>query len=262
MKSAWTCVAVVGLAGLVAACSSSDSTGPETCDNSTVSGLYGFTTEGLNVAAVRTVTEGIANFDGNGNVTETSTTSTNGTFTTLTRTYTYAMAAATTATAATATTAASGCMVTLKDNGTNFANMFVVHGNLQMMGISTIPGTNAVEEFDRIDGTCSDATLNGAYSIMESNDTFGNLFVVASGTEIFDGKGDESEHLIVDKASGISTVDETGTYNLNPDCTGTETDPVLGVFAHIVAVRGGAEVKGIDMTPGTTELIDIERDQN
>ena len=256
MKSAWTCVAVVGLVGLVAACSSTDSTSPETCDNSTVSGAYGFTTEGLNVVAVRTVTEGIANFDGNGNVTETSTTSTNGTFSTLTRTYAYATAAAS---AATAAAAASGCMVTIKDNGNNFANMFVVHGNLQMMGISTVPGTNAVEEFDRIDGTCSNATLDGAYSVMESNGAIGNLFVVSSGTDVFDGKGNESEHLAVDKGGNLSTVDEKGTYSLNADCTGIETDPIAGVFSHIVAVRGGAEIRGIDMTPGTTELIDFER---
>jgi hypothetical protein len=256
MKAAWMCITVVGLAGLVAACSSSDSTEPETCDNSTVSGLYGFTSDGLNAFGVHAVVQGIASFDGNGNVTETSTTSTNGSFATLTKTYAYATAAAS---AASAAAAASGCMVTIKDAGVDFANLFVVHGNAQMTGFSAAPGTNATEQFDRIDGTCSNATLNGAYSILAINGAFGNLFIVASGNEVFDGKGGETEHLTVDKGGTLSTVDEKGTYSLSSDCTGTETDPVAGVIAHIVVVHGGTQIRGIDMTPGATELIDLEQ---
>jgi hypothetical protein len=261
MRSAWTCVAVAGLACLAAACSSSDSTAPEaTCDNSTVAGSYGFTTAGLNGFGVVAVTAGIANFDGQGHVTQTSTTSTNGTFTTLTKTYTYATAAASSASTAASGAAAAGCTVTMTDNGSNFANMFVVHGNAQMMGLTTAAGTNAAEEYDRIDGTCSNATLSGAYSLMETSGGFGNLFVMASGASVFDGKGNESEHVTVDRNGVFSVVDEKGTYSLNPDCTGTEIDAVAGVFGHIVAVRGGSKVLGIDMTPGTTELIDFEKD--
>jgi hypothetical protein len=108
------------------------------------------------------------------------------------------------------------------------------------------------------DKGCSTATLKG---------TFGNTgtgFATAPpelagpfasvGTETFDGKGTLTATGIVSLNGTIVEVTETGTYTVNPDCTGTHTVVIspLGITAHAFFVidDGANELRVIATDPG------------
>ncbi len=110
------------------------------------------------------------------------------------------------------------------------------------------------------DKPCSNATLKGSFAekdtgfIMNPSPAPASLFAGVN-LETFDGNGTIT-------ATGFATVDgngspqtETGTYTVNPDCTGTYTVQISpgGFSAHAFFVidDGGNELQIIVTDPGT-----------
>src|SRR5712692_6918179 len=112
---------------------------------------------------------------------------------------------------------------------------------------------------DRKHAGCTNATLNGTYGFQRMGHTLqGELSAV--GIVTFDGQGNGVAAQTISR-SGIfnSVTNQLGTYTINSDCTGTETDPNGNVFAHLVIVHGGSEVLGMSLTPGNNVAIHFER---
>jgi hypothetical protein len=99
---------------------------------------------------------------------------------------------------------------------------------------------------------CSNATLNGTYSDQDTGYIIGVGPFAGVNLDSFDGKG----HMTI---SGISSLNgdvspgvETGTYTVNPDCTGTYTveGGGLTIDAFFVIDQGGNELKIVITDPG------------
>jgi hypothetical protein len=81
---------------------------------------------------------------------------------------------------------------------------------------------------------CSDATLHGRYNFAtESTQVSGpapNGPFAYAGFVYYDGRGRNHEVYTISANGQVSRhVEETGTYHVNSDCTGTETDTLAGV---------------------------------
>jgi hypothetical protein len=69
---------------------------------------------------------------------------------------------------------------------------------------------------------CSNATLQGEYAFGVTN--YGNPIVVVAGIEVFDGNGNFTQRNYGGDSSPAEFSppgQETGTYTVNPDCTGS-----------------------------------------
>lgn len=107
--------------------------------------------------------------------------------------------------------------------------------------------------------SCSNATLDGTYGFQRNGQTSQGP-ITAVGLIVFDGRGNFVDQQTIARSGKFSTVtDQTGTYEVKPDCTGTETDPTGAVFATIVVVHNGGEVLGMSMTPGNNVAVHFER---
>ena len=88
---------------------------------------------------------------------------------------------------------------------------------------------------------CSNATLNGAYSLRATGDVLGIGPFAAVGVFNFDGNGHVSVSLVTrtNGANGVSNV--TGAYVVAPDCTAADTlSTATGVVStHSYAIFGG-----------------------
>ena len=102
------------------------------------------------------------------------------------------------------------------------------------------------------DRDCSNATLRGTYSDQDTGTIVGVGPFAGANLDSFDGKG----HLTI---SGLSSVNgsvspgvETGTYQVNPDCTGTYTVAGGGftIDAFFVIDDDGNELKIVITDPG------------
>lgn len=101
---------------------------------------------------------------------------------------------------------------------------------------------------------CSNATLKGTYSDADTGTIVGVGPFAGVNLDTFDGKGKMT-------SSGMSSVDgsvsagvASGTYTVNPDCTGiyTLTDPAGDTFdAFFVIDQGGNELQIVITDPGT-----------
>ena len=81
---------------------------------------------------------------------------------------------------------------------------------------------------------CSDATLRGTYNFAtESTQISGtppNGAFAYAGFVTYDGRGTDHEVYTISAAGEVSRlVTETGTYHVNSNCTGSETDTAAGV---------------------------------
>jgi hypothetical protein len=108
------------------------------------------------------------------------------------------------------------------------------------------------------DKGCSNATLKGTFAhtstgfITAPAALAGPLAHVARDT--FDGHGAFTATGIVSQNGNIVPVTETGTYTVNPDCTGTYTSQLsTGITAHVFFVidDSGNEFHIIETDPGT-----------
>jgi hypothetical protein len=112
---------------------------------------------------------------------------------------------------------------------------------------------------------CSNATLTGNYPIIYSGSTTPGHSVTekntlaAVGVETFDGAGGLSVTYTLVANGQPGSHDDTGTYTVNSDCTGTTTNTTLGLHFNIVTVGGGAEVFGIQTDEGFTATFDAKK---
>ena len=102
---------------------------------------------------------------------------------------------------------------------------------------------------------CSNLILRGTYADKDTGFITGAGQFAAVNIETFDGKGGLT-------GSGFSSVDGsvsegtyTGTYTVNPDCTGTYTVQFSGIppiHAFFVIDQGGNELQVVITDPGNT----------
>ena len=99
---------------------------------------------------------------------------------------------------------------------------------------------------------CSNATLKGTFAHFASGfeitppSIAGPL--VGVGTDTFDGKGGVTGTATLSINGNIVPVAATGTYTVNPDCTGTYKIPGTTLF--FVIANSGNEIHAICVDPG------------
>ena len=103
---------------------------------------------------------------------------------------------------------------------------------------------------------CSNSSLKGTFAHMATG------FVTAPpamagpfagvGTDTFDGNGGITGAATLSINGNIVPLTETGTYKVNPDCTGTYTVTSQGgtTIASFVITDGGNEIQAICTDPG------------
>jgi hypothetical protein len=100
---------------------------------------------------------------------------------------------------------------------------------------------------------CSDATLKGTYSDQDTGTIVGVGPFAGVNLDTFDGNGKLTISGISSLNGSVSAGVETGTYHVNPDCTGTYTvtGGGLTVDAFFVIDQGGNELQIVITDPGT-----------
>jgi hypothetical protein len=103
---------------------------------------------------------------------------------------------------------------------------------------------NAVFAKGAHDKTCSNASLEGGYGTQAATVLpAGRLFGVV-GRFSFDGKGSWTLTLTINDNGAVSRVNDSGTYTVKADCTGTLFPRSPGTV-EIVLVDGGKEILGL-----------------
>ena len=107
------------------------------------------------------------------------------------------------------------------------------------------------------DKGCSNVLMQGTFaftgtgSINPPSPAAGPFVEV--GTQIFDGKGGTTFAAKASQNGNIRELTGTGTYTVNPDCTGTMTlqvSPTLAVQIFFVIADWGNEFQAIETNPG------------
>ena len=108
------------------------------------------------------------------------------------------------------------------------------------------------------DKGCTNATLRGTFAytmtgFIMAPPAFAGPFAEV-GTQTFDGKGATTAAATLSQNGNIIPITITGTYKVNPDCTGTLTLLVapFGVTVHnfFVIDGSGTELQAIETEPG------------
>ena len=100
------------------------------------------------------------------------------------------------------------------------------------------------------DKGCTNASLKGTFSHVGTGFITGVGPLAGAGTDTFDGNGGITATASLSVNGKIGQVTATGTYKVNPDCTGTYTIPG-GTTLFFVIDDGGNEVKAVCTDPGT-----------
>jgi hypothetical protein len=89
---------------------------------------------------------------------------------------------------------------------------------------ATVPPTSLVQLI-RINAqtTCSATTLTGAYALIGNGFTSANASTAFLARIRFDGNGKVVDDSVLGVNTPLATLQYTGTYSVNPDCTGTVT---------------------------------------
>lgn len=112
------------------------------------------------------------------------------------------------------------------------------------------------------DKGCSNATLQGSFGYTATGTLLGAPPPFAGpfgevGRQTFDGRGNTDAAATASANGNIAKFTITGTYTVNPDCTGSMTLYVspLGATAHLdfVIDKDGAEIRTIGTDPGEIE---------
>ena len=114
------------------------------------------------------------------------------------------------------------------------------------------------------DRECTATTVKGKYGFTFSGLQFQNVPVPWQGVGLmtFDGAGNASGTFTFSLNGQIASSPYTGTYTVNPDCTGSVTgaSPIGGDDATFVIVGGGAEIFAVDTsTYGVTMTLDFKK---
>ena len=109
------------------------------------------------------------------------------------------------------------------------------------------------------DKGCSNASLRGTFAFTSTG------FItppappaalgpwVEVGTQNFDGKGTTTYTATASRNGNILQLSVTGTYTVNPDCTGTfivALSPVFSLHVFFVIDNSGSELQAIEAEPG------------
>jgi len=107
---------------------------------------------------------------------------------------------------------------------------------------------------------CSNSSIRGTYAFTIHGTVFlpngSTLLVDGIAKETFDGEGNETQ---VDAVSTNGVLDApgwrpgTGTYSLNPDCTGTQTIVIPGradLHLQFIVAQGGNTIHQVVIDPG------------
>ncbi len=99
---------------------------------------------------------------------------------------------------------------------------------------------------------CSNATLKGTFAHTASGFEIAPPAIAGPlagvGTDTFDGKGGVVASATISLNGNIVSVTGTGTYTVNPDCTGTYKIP--GTTLTFVIANDGNEIHAICIDPG------------
>jgi hypothetical protein len=102
--------------------------------------------------------------------------------------------------------------------------------------------------------TCSLATLKGGYGLTYTGEIINGGPVGVIARTVFDGAGNlkQHDHAIVN--GNIFGGEETGTYTMRPDCTGTLTIVFTGggsLDFDFVLDDNAREIRAVSQSPGT-----------
>jgi hypothetical protein len=99
---------------------------------------------------------------------------------------------------------------------------------------------------------CSNATLKGTFSHTASGFEIAPPAIAGPvagvGTDTFDGNGGVTTSATISLNGNIVPLTATGTYKVNPDCTGTYTLPGTTLF--FVITDSGNEIQAVCIDPG------------
>ena len=108
--------------------------------------------------------------------------------------------------------------------------------------------------------SCSTAALSGTYGMLRNGLAAAGTRLTTAGVATFDGKGNSSvEQTVSTNGTYSSVANQAASYVINSDCTGTERDAAGTPIATLVMVRGGDEVLGISLIPGSSMTVQYER---
>lgn len=116
---------------------------------------------------------------------------------------------------------------------------------------------SALQTRSQDDRGCSNDSLKGSYGFQITGSIPGTLAIAGIARVVFDGQGNftqtgDSQIIVIGHAPVVSDQAGTGTYTVNPDCTGTETLNVGGQLHHstFVLVNHGSKVFDTNVDPG------------
>jgi hypothetical protein len=117
---------------------------------------------------------------------------------------------------------------------------------LAVTALAMAAGTTAKAE-------CSDATLRGSYADQDTGTIVGAGPFAGVNVDTFDGRGKVTISGISSLNGNVSAGLETGTYKVNPNCTGTYTVTGGGVTidGFFVIDQNGDELQIVITDPGT-----------
>ena len=146
--------------------------------------------------------------------------------------------------------------------------IFLVGLGVLVSGPRTRAQSTAVTENEREDGPCSNRTIRGDYGFAIEGDILAGpsrIPLRSVAMTHFDGKGNLSqvEHFVFNGVPPpIEWSPSSGTYTVNPDCTGKAQIILPGVppvNLHLVVVRDGREIHTVVDVNAVTS-IGIKRD--
>jgi hypothetical protein len=222
------------------------------CSNSSISGIYGFSTSGVNgdglpeaVVGQFTATPGTPS----GVLSGTETVSSDGTIGTVSFAGTYQVSGNCTG------------QVTVKVSGSKNAahlRLVIVSGGAEIDFVNTDPGqAGAGYALAQGNATCTDLGVKANYGFQDTGLVVGSGAIALTGRLTFDGKGGAAGSESGTQAGAVVTnVPLSGSYSINSDCIGSATvTPQGGVaidFSFVVA-NGGKTLLAID-TDATTVI--------
>ena len=244
---------ILGLAATLGSGSTSQSAyAREGCSDHSLRGAYGFASDGQVFDAsgkefAEVAAAGRVVFDGRGGLTGRETESFNGVITDIPFSGSYSVQPDCTGTAI------------IHNGQTAHLKLMLVEGGQEVNFIDQDLGVVAVGQISRQQlGRCTNASLKGTYNFASSGSFFappGELGDVAVFGHIeFDGRGHTTESASASINGFQQDIPQTGTYTVNPDCTGsaisTHTDTGQQDFVNFVLVERATEVKVILTNPG------------
>ncbi len=150
------------------------------------------------------------------------------------------------------------------------ATLVIVFATVLVLGI--VPGKNAhayagpnivARAHAGQDEPCSNASLSGSFGFTATGTVLAVGPVAQVGRQTFDGEGNTAGTGTISANGNIFRGTFTGTYTVNPDCTGSLTfeESVLGVVhADVVIVDDGREFRAIQTDPGVVLTV-VEKKQ-